>query len=243
MMEIKMHDGPARLGKFSENETPAIIQIEDSLKILKDEPMPYNVPKTLALWSVNSTVENARLSAENGIAVVHGSKYPDLRVDCAKKLEELGNTVLMVANPEELMKRSRDLVEIIVMIRENINPNSAIYYPFAEPAFIPFLTYMGVDLFDTIAGDFYASINTLLTPSMKYDLKVYKLFDMNLEELREYNKKTIEFSIREVREHIKNGTLRNLVEERCCSSPAAMSALRILDRDHSEFINKYTQLY
>ena len=243
MMEIKMHDGPARLGKFSEKETPAIIQIEDSLKILKDEPMPYNVPKTLALWSVNSTVENARLSAENGIAVVHGSKYPDLRVDCAKKLEELENTVLMVANPEELMKRSRDLVEIIVMIRENINPNSAIYYPFAEPAFIPFLTYMGVDLFDTIAGDFYASINTLLTPSMKYDLKVYKLFDMNLEELREYNKKTIEFSIREVREHIKNGTLRNLVEERCCSSPAAMSALRILDRDHSDFVDKYTQLY
>jgi len=243
MMEIKMHDGPARLGKFSEKETPAIIRIEDSLKILKDEPMPYNVPKTLALWSVNSTVENARLSAENGIAVVHGSKYPDLRVDCAKKLEKLGNTVLMVANPEELMKRSRDLVEIIVMIRENINPNSAIYYPFAEPAFIPFLTYMGVDLFDTIAGDFYASINTLLTPSMKYDLKVYKLFDMNLEELREYNKKTIEFSIREVREHIKNGTLRNLVEERCCSSPAAMSALRILDRDHSDFVDKYTQLY
>jgi len=238
-----MHDGPARLGKFSEKETPAIIRIEDSLKILKDEPMPYNVPKTLALWSVNSTVENARLSAENGIAVVHGSKYPDLRVDCAKKLEKLGNTVLMVANPEELMKRSRDLVEIIVMIRENINPNSAIYYPFAEPAFIPFLTYMGVDLFDTIAGDFYASINTLLTPSMKYDLKVYKLFDMNLEELREYNKKTIEFSIREVREHIKNGTLRNLVEERCCSSPAAMSALRILDRDHSDFVDKYTQLY
>jgi 7-cyano-7-deazaguanine tRNA-ribosyltransferase len=243
MMEIKMHDGPARLGKFSEKETPAIIPIENSLKILKDEPMPYNVPKTLALWSVTSTVENARLSGENGIGVVHGSKYPDLRVECAKKLEELGNTVLMIANPEELVKRSRDLVDIIVMIRENINPNSAIYYPFAEPAFIPLLAYMGVDLFDSVAGDFYASINTLLTPSMKYDLKVYKLFDLNHEELREYNKKTMEFSILEVREHIKNGTLRNLVEERCCSSPEAMSALRILDRDHSDFINKYTQLY
>jgi len=241
MMEIKMHDGPARLGKYSEMVTPAIVK--KSLIILKDEPMPYNVPKTLAAWSVNTTVENARLSGENGVAVVHGSKYPDLRVECATKLEELGNTVLMIANPEELMKRSRDLVEIIVKIRESINPNSAIYYPFAEPAFIPFLAYLGVDLFDSIAGDFYASLNILLTPSIKYDLAKYELFDMNLQELKDYNKKTMEFTIREVQEHIKNGTLRNLVEERSCSSPEAMTALRILDRDHADFIDKYTQLY
>ncbi len=241
MMEIKMHDGPARLGTYSEMVTPAIIK--QSLLILKDEPMPYNVPKTLATWSVNTTIENAKLSDENGVAVVHGSKYSDLRVECATKLEELGNTVLMIANPEELMKRSRDLVEIIVKIRENINPNSAIYYPFAEPSFIPFLAYLGVDLFDSIAGDFYASLNILLTPSTKYDLDKYKIYDMNLEELKDYNKKTIEFNIKEVQEHIKNGTLRNLVEERSCSSPEAMTSLRILDRDYKDYIDKYTQLY
>ena len=72
---------------------------------------------------------------------------------------------------------------------------------------------------------------------------MYKIFDLNSEELREYNKNTIEFIIREVQEHIKNGTLRNLVEERCCTSPEAMTALRLFDRDHKEFIDKYTQLY
>ncbi len=41
-----MHDGPARLGKYSERETPGIILIENPLNILKDEPMPYNVPIT-----------------------------------------------------------------------------------------------------------------------------------------------------------------------------------------------------
>jgi len=241
MMEIKMHDGPARLGKYFEMVTPAIVN--NSLIILKDEPMPYNVPKRLAEWSVNSTIENAILSEENGIGVVHGSKYPDLRVECATKLEELGNTILMIANPEELIKRSKDLVEIIVNIRERINPNSAIYYPFTEPAFIPFLAYLGVDLFDSIAGDFYASLNILLTPSIKYDLNTYKIFDMDLQELKDYNKKTIEFTIREVQENIKNGTLRNLVEERSCSSPEAMTALRILDRDYKEFLDKYTQIF
>jgi 7-cyano-7-deazaguanine tRNA-ribosyltransferase len=243
MIEIKIHDGPARLGKFSEKNTPAIIDNNNALNILNDEPMPYNVPKTLASWSVKSTIESARSSDQNGIGVVHGSKYPDLRVECAVKLEQLGNTVLMVANPEELLKRSRDLVEIIVSIREGINPNSAIYFPFAEPSFIPLLAYMGVDLFDTVSGEFYARINTLLTPSMKYDLIHYKIYEMNTSELEEYNKNTIKFVIREVQEHIKNGTLRNLVEERCCSSPESMSALRILDRHHSDFIEKYTQLY
>ena len=102
---------------------------------------------------------------------------------------------------------------------------------------------MGVDLFDNTSGMFYASLNTLLTPSMKYDLEKYKIFDMTHDELIDYNTKTMEFSIKEVQEHIKNGTLRNLVEERSCSSPEAMTALRLLDRDHSDFIDKYTQLY
>jgi 7-cyano-7-deazaguanine tRNA-ribosyltransferase len=243
MLEIKMHDGPARLGKLSKTETPNLIQLDNSLKILDDEPMPYNVPKTLAEWSVNTTIENARISEETGVGVVHGSKYPDLRVKCALELERLGNQVLMVANPEALMRSSRDLVEIIPILRESINPNTAIYYPFAEPSYMPLLAYMGVDLFDDVAGDFYASLNNLLTSSGKYDLETYRLYDMDTQELKDHNKKIIDFTIKEIRENIRNGTLRNLVEERCCSSPELMTALRLLDRDHTDFILRNTQLY
>lgn len=243
MIEIKMHDGPARLGKFLKLITPNLIELDSSLKILEDEPMPYNVPKSLAEWSVKKTLEKAKLSEETGVGVVHGSRYSDLRLECAVELEKLGNSVLMIANPESLMGSSRDLVEIVTKIRETINPNTAIYYPFAEPSYMPLLAYMGVDFFDDISADFYASLNTLITPSQKYELKTYKLYDMNLEELKEYNKRTIEFTINEIRAHIKNGTLRNLVEERCCSSPELMTALRLLDRDHKDFVSRYTQLY
>lgn len=243
MIEIKMHDGPARLGKYNETNTPTITKLSDSLKILKDEAMPYNIPKELALWSVENTIKYAEESGENGVAVVHGSKYTDLRVRCAIELEKLGNTILMIANPEELTNRPMDLVEIIVNIRENVNPNTAIYYPFAEPAFIPLLAYMGVDLFDRLSGDFYASLNILLTSSRKYDLNEYRLYEMSKNELKDYNSRVMEFTVREVQEHIKNGTLRNLVEERSCSSPEIMTALRILDRDYPNFVDKYTQLY
>jgi len=243
MIEIKLHDGPARLGKYIKMDTPNLIKLDNSLKILKDEPMPYNVPESLAEWSVNSTLEYARNSEETGIGVVHGSKYSDLRIKCALELEKLGNSILMIANPESLIENSRDLVEIIAKLRESINPNTGIYFPFAKPSYMPFLTYLGVDFFDNVAADYYAELNTLLTSTQQYNLDVYKLYDMDLEELTNYNRKTIEFTIKEIQEHIKNGTLRNLVEERSCSSPELMTALRLLDRDHSDFVSSYTQLY
>ena len=224
-------------------DTPNLIKLDNSLKILKDEPMPYNVPKSLAEWSVNSTIEHAKNSDETGIGVVHGSKYSDLRIKCAVELEKLGNSILMIANPESLIRNSRDLVEIITKLRENINPNTALYFPFVEPAYMPFLTYMGVDFFDNVAGDYYAELNNLLTSSQSYDLNIYKLYEMELEELKDYNRRSIEFTVKEIQEHIKNGTLRNLVEERSCSSPELMTSLRLLDRDHADFVSSYTQLY
>jgi len=243
MLEITLHDGPARLGKYNNLKTPSTLKPDDSLTLLKDEPMPYNVPKALAEWSVNETVKNARESGENGIAVIQGSKYPDLRVKCAQELEELGNSVFLVANSEELMRRPMDLVEMMVTLRGALNPNSAIYFPFTDVSFIPLLAYLGVDLFSEDSCEFYAKLNTMLTPTTRYDVESYKIYEMEQEELVTYNKNSMDFVLREVREHIKNGTLRNLVEERCCTSPEAMTALRILDRDHPDFLERYTQMY
>ena len=63
------------------------------------------------------------------------------------------------------------------------------------------------------------------------------------EELEAYNKNTIDFVLREVREHMKNSSLRNLVEERSATSPQYASALRILDKNYSEYLLEYTQVY
>ena len=82
-----------------------------------------------------------------------------------------------------------------------------------------------------------------MTPDNIYDLKNYEIYDFTLDELKKYNQKIMDFVLREVRENIKNGSLRNLVEQRCCSSPEAMSALRIADRDYTDFLDKYTALY
>lgn len=243
MLEITLHDGPARLGKYNNTLTPSTLKPDDSLTLLKDEAIPYNVPRVLAEWSVNETVKNARESGENGIAIIQGSKYPDLRVKCAQELEELGNSVFLVANSEELMRRPMDLVEMMVTLRGALNPNSALYFPFTDLSFIPLLVYLGADFFSEESCRFYAKLNTMLTPTASYDRNSYKIYEMEPEELTAYNKNSMDFVLREVREHIKNGTLRNLVEERCCTSPEAMTALRLLDRDHADFLERYTQMY
>jgi 7-cyano-7-deazaguanine tRNA-ribosyltransferase len=243
MLQIKIHDGPARLGNYLELKTPSILKPDASLPFIEDEAMPYNVPKSLAEFSVQQTIQKAEKSKKTGLAVIHGSKYLELRIQCAQELEKLGNQVLMIANPEELMRRPRDLVNMVVNIRETVNPNSALYFPFVKTSFIPLLSYMGVDLFGDFACDFYAHLNLMMTPNAIYNLKEYNLYDLSPEELKSYHRNSMDFVLREVRENIKNGTLRNLVEERCCSHPEAMSALRILDRDYSTFLDKYTPLF
>ncbi len=240
MMEIKLHDGPARLGKCNEAITPNSVSNSD-LQIVKDEPVPYNVPKELAEWSVKRTIEFA--SDGEGFAVIHGGKYVDLRIKCAQKLNELGFTNFLIANTESILKNPRDLVDIVVNLRKTVSPNSVLYFPYADLNLIPLLSYMGIDLFGEFTAQYYAYLDIMLTHDSKYDLKKYKMLDLEFSRLLEYNKSSLDFVLKEVRENIKNGTLRNLVEMRCCSSPEAMSALRLLDKNHFKFLDSFTPLY
>jgi len=241
MLLITQHDGPARLGKSNELITPAILAYPP--KIVKDEPMPYDVPKELATWSVDRTIEFAKKGNIEDMAVIHGSKYVDLRIKCAEELNDMGYNTLVIANSEKLLGNPRDLVEIVVNIRKTVNPNVSLYFPFSDASFIPLLAYMGIDLIGDVSAGYYTYLNRLITPDAIYDLDEYKIYEFSPEKLEDYNKNTLDFVTREVRENIKNLTLRNLVEERCSSSPEAMSALRILDKKYTDFLEEYTPLY
>ena len=82
-----------------------------------------------------------------------------------------------------------------------------------------------------------------MSPTKNYNLETYKIYDLSRKELESYNRNTIDFVLREVREHMKNGSLRNLVEERSATSPQYASALRILDKEYADYLLEYTQVY
>lgn len=244
--EIKSHDGPGRFGRLNKIKTPLLIDTKD-FKIADNQGLAYNIEKELAKWSVDETIKKSsdeEVFKNSDIAVIQGGKYIDLRIECCSKLEELGYNMFLIANGDDLLQHPKDLVELIVNLRENLNPNSFLIFPFSECSFIPLLSYMGVDGFLIDSSEYYSYMNVLMTPTKNYDLNTYKIYEnMGRKEIEEYNKNTLDLVLREVRWHMKNRSLRNLVEERATTSPQNIAALKILDKEYKNYLLKNTQLF
>lgn len=242
--EIKSHDGPGRLGKYKDKLTPLLLN-QKRINIAPSEETAYNIDKEIAIWSVNKTIEKSRSNIKNNdIAVIQGSKYIDLRIECGKKLEKIGYNGFLIANGDDLLLHPKDLVNLIVGLRENLKPKSYLIFPFAEPSFMPLLTYMGIDGFLDDSAKYYSYLNILLTQTKAYNLDEYDIYEnKSREEIEKFNKNTLDFVLREIKSHMKNKSLRNLVEERANTSPQNTSALKILDREYKEYLLKHTQLY
>ena len=242
--EIKSHDGPGRFGKLNGEMTPFIVDME-KYNIRPCQASPYNIDYELASWSVRETIAKSEKDiGEYDIGVIQGGKYLDLRIECAQKLESLGYTGFLISSGDELLLHPKDLVELIVNLRKTLSPNAYLIYPFAEPSFIPLLSYMGIDGFLIDSAKYYSYLNVLMTPTKNYDLNTYPIYEnMSREDIEEYNKNTLDLVLREVRGHMKNRSLRNLVEERANTSPQNKSALKILDKDYQEYLLKNQHLF
>ena len=242
--EIKSHDGPGRIGKLDGEITPKLFFIND-LKIAPSEGSAHNIDREIAEFNVKETL---RLAKENvgecDIAVIQGSKYIDLRVECLKQLEEIGYNGFIIANGDMLLTNFRDLTEVIVTLKKEAKKSSYFIFPFAELSFMPILTYMGIDGFLADAANYYSHLNVLQTPTKTYDLNTYPLYEnITQEELKKKNLENMEFVIKEIHAHMKNRSLRNLVEERSGTTPQNISTLKILDRDYMDYLLEYTQLF
>ena len=242
--EIKSHDGPGRIGKIDENLTPKIFYKND-LKIAPSEGSAYNIDREIAEFNVKETLRLARENVDEcDAAVIQGSKYIDLRVDCLKQLEEIGYNGFIIANGDALLTNPRELVNVIVSLKKEAKKSSYFIFPFAELSFMPILTYMGIDGFLGDSANYYSHLNILQTPTKAYDLNTYPIYeDISQKELEEKNKENMEFVIKEIQAHMKNRSLRNLVEERSGTTPQNISTLKILDRTSMDYLLEFTQLF
>ncbi len=242
--EIKSHDGPGRIGKIDGELTPKIF-FKDELNIAPSEGSAHNIDREIAEFNVNETLRLAKENVDScDIAVIQGSKFTDLRIECLKQLEKIGYNGFIIANGDALLTNSRDLVEVIVSLKKSANKNSYFIFPFAELSFMPILTYMGIDGFLADSTNYYSHLNVLQTPTKAYDLNTYPIYDdITQKELEAKNLENMEFVIREIRTHMKNRSLRNLVEERSTTTPQNISTLKILDRTQMDYLLEYTQLF
>lgn len=242
--EIKSHDGPGRIGKIDNNLTPKLFY-KNQIKIAPNQGSAYNIDREIAEFNVKETL---RLAAENveecDVAVIQGSKYIDLRIECLKKLEEIGYNGFIIANSDALLTNPRDLVDLIVSLKKEASKSSYFIFSFCELSFMPILTYIGIDGFLTESANYYSHLNVLQTPTKSYDLNKYPIYEnITQKELEIKNIENMEFVIKEIHAHMKNRSLRNLVEERSGTTPQNISTLKLLDKNYCEYLLEYTQLF
>ena len=242
--EIKSHDGPGRIGKIDGKITPKIFY-RNEMKIAPNEGSAYNIDREIAEFNIKETLKLAEEHVNDAdIAVIQGSKYVDLRIDCLKQLEEIGYNGFIIANGDALLTNPRELVEIVISLKKEAKKTSYFIFSFTELSFMPILTYMGIDGFLVDSTNYYSHLNVLQTPTKAYDLNSYPIYEnITQEELEEKNIENMEFVIKEIHAHMKNNSLRNLVEERSGTTPQNISTLKILDRTQMDYLLEYSQLF
>jgi len=116
---------------------------------------------------------------------------------------------------------------------------------------------MGVDFFDSLSAIIAARNKKLLFPTGQYHINEIdelpcscpscmkfnnKSDDMNFDSILLHNYYSIFNEIKNVRNHIKQGSLRNLVETRVKTSPHLTAVLRNFDMNHFDYLEKRTPI-
>jgi len=175
-------------------------------------------------------------------------KASSIQVIAARALDRISGDaiVYVLSNPRELFSNPRNFVKAVTDVRNAIGYQKIIYAPgLGEPSHIAMMSYLTIDMFDSIPLVENARRNTLLFSDGKFDAnKIEEIQcscpsclkgDRSFSGILSHNYHAALSEIGRVRNAIRNGELRNLVETRASSQPEIASMLRILDGEYYEF--------
>ncbi len=161
----------------------------------------------------------------------------------------------ILAYAAQLYSQQTPFVDFITELRQKVGYNKLIYLPcVGDPTSIALLSYFGVDFFDSMTAIMAARNDIYLFPTGSYrksDLaelpcscpscvKTNDASTMGYEEILQHNYFMLFSEIKQVRNAITTGSLRELVETRVRCSPHLTALLRILDRKHYPFLEERT---
>ena len=215
-----------------------------SKKTLEGNVIPPALGYPLSCNELNKYAFNLN-EFDGKICVIYGDSSILKAVDIDKKAE-----VYVIGSAAELFHYPKRFIETIVTLRKAIGYQKILYVPgIALPNNIAFLIYCGIDLVDGVALIVAARQTYFLTSTGRFNLAKMKELPChcpaciegikNFDHLLKHNYYAMRSEIRLIRNHIKNGNLRELVEMRIRSSPWMVSALRELDHRHYHFQEEY----
>jgi 7-cyano-7-deazaguanine tRNA-ribosyltransferase len=184
---------------------------------------------------------------------VQGGIFEDLRERAGREVSDLGFAFCPIGAVVPLMEsyRYRDLVSVVMAAKRTLSPSACIHlFGAGHPSMFALATAMGCDLFDSAAYALYAKDGRYLTVHGSY--RISELVDLpcacavcrshTAEELRSapdrerllalHNLHVTLAEIARIRQAISDGTLWELVDERCRGHPQLLSGYRAL-LDHA----------
>jgi len=184
---------------------------------------------------------------------VQGGIFEDLRERAGHEVSELGFAFCPIGAVVPLMEsyRYRDLVSVVMAAKRTLSHSACIHlFGAGHPSMFALATAMGCDLFDSAAYALYAKDGRYLTVHGSY--RISELVDLpcacavcrshTAEELRSaadrerllalHNLHVTLAEIARIRQAISDGTLWELVDERCRGHPQLLAGYRAL-LDHT----------
>jgi 7-cyano-7-deazaguanine tRNA-ribosyltransferase len=180
---------------------------------------------------------------------VQGGIFPDLRERAGKEVTDLGFSFCPIGAVVPLMEsyRYRDLVTVVMAAKRTLSPSACIHlFGAGHPSMFALATAMGCDLFDSAAYALYAKDGRYMTTHGSY--KIHELTELpcacdvcrshTAEELQKapdrerllalHNLHVTVAEISRIRQAIVDGTLWELVDERCRGHPQLLAGYRQL---------------
>ena len=194
-------------------------------------------------------------------SVVQGSTFLDLRRECARELSKLDADLYPIGAVVPLMEsyHYKDLVDVVMNSMKELPDSTARHLMGAgHPMIFALCVAMGCDLFDSAAYILYAEDDRLLSTRGTYKLENLQEMPCSCEVCTKYTPDDLRAmpkekrrnliaqhnlhvsfaELRLIRQAIYEGSLMELVEERCRAHPALLDAVRQLG-NYSRDLEKY----
>ncbi len=197
-------------------------------------------------------LEAMKQNSNTPCCLIPGKKelIPDLR---GKK----DTTLCIVSDAIQLFAQQSYFVDFITTLRQQVGYSNPLYLPcVGDPTSIALLAYMGVDLFDSFPALMAARNGTFLFPTGYYPkdhlsenpcncptcASKKDVSSMTYDEVLQHNYSMLDSEMKLVRNAIRTGSLRELVEIRVRTRPHLAALLHLLDLNHYEFLEERTPL-
>ncbi|MFZ2411459.1 MAG: tRNA guanosine(15) transglycosylase TgtA [Candidatus Methanoperedens sp.] len=227
-------------------------EIGSDIGVPLDIPTPPDVPRARAEEELEITYTRAKeaLGLKKDMllaAPVQGSTYPELRERAARELSQLDFDVYPLGAVVPLMESYRysDLVDVIVASKKGLSTAAPVHlFGAGHPMTFSLAVALGCDLFDSASYALYAKDGRYMTVRGTYHLDQLQylpcscpvctshnadelIHSENREELLARHNLYVTFEeIREVKQAIREGSLWELVEQRCRVHPQLLNGLK-----------------